>query len=343
MIKVIVVDDSSVMRFLISDILEEDADIQVLSTAVNGKEAYERTMELRPDVVVMDIHMGRYDGVFAVREIMRQMPVPILLLTAVGNVDMGLIEEALSEGAFDYLNKPIEGNARLRSIGEELISKVKAAAKVDANKLSMKRKAVNTNIHSFGDKVLYDIIVIGASTGGPTAVGKVLSNLPCNLTIPVIIVQHMPENFMPSFVKRLNGLSPLSIKLGKLGHKLTGQEVVVAPGGVNMKLLIDQEGHPSIGFTKKKFKVYNNPSIDCLMESVADHFKEKTLGVILTGMGKDGTAGLAKIKKYGGRTVVQDKDTSVVFGMPGEAIRNGVADHVVPIHEMGNFLVSCLA
>jgi len=340
-IRVLVADDSSVMRLLISDILNQDKNIKVISKVNNGKEAIESTLENQPDVVVMDMNMGQYDGLYAVENIMRQKPTPIILLSSVGNTDLTPIMKAMKLGAFDYLNKPIRSKVRIMDIGQDLIKKVKVAA--NANLELLGQNGVKTIVapHTFSNELDYEIIVIGSSTGGPTAVETIIKQLPENLAVPVLVAQHMPDNFIPSFASRLNRLTPLNVEVGKLGTKLQPRHVYVAPGKMNM--IVKRRGKDVvIGSTKRKFKEFNHPSVNALMSSVAKVYGMKSIGVILTGMGRDGTDGITEIKQTGGFTVAQSQETSVVFGMPKEAINSGNIDRVVALNEIGVFLVSSL-
>ena len=342
-INVLVVDDSAVMRLLVSDILQHSASLKVVDTASNGKEAVRKTLELSPDVVVMDMIMGQYDGLYGVTQIMKQKPTPVLLLSSLGNTDLSPIIEALHAGAFDYINKPAKNNTKIRDIEQKLIRKVILASKADLTKLGHTQISANTHHHTFSDNLPYDVVVVGSSTGGPSAIETVIAKLPGNLAIPVLIAQHMPENFIPSFVQRLNKISPLEVVMGKKGMKVFPGLIIIAPGNRNMIVKKNEIGETVISFTFKSFKEFNHPSIDALMESVADVYGKKTIGIILTGMGKDGTRGVKSIKETGGFTIAQDEKTSVVFGMPKEAIKSGKIDSVVPIQEVGNFVVSCLS
>lgn len=343
-INTLVVDDSSVMRLLIKDILEQDSNIKVIDTATNGKEALDKTRRLNPDIVVMDMVMGHYDGLYGVKQIMSAHPTPILLLSSLGNTDMTPIMEALNAGAFDYINKPANRSTRLRDIGQDIIRKVKQGCRVDITKLKdTKKVSENTHTHTFSDDMPYDIVVIGASTGGPTAVEKVLSKLPGNMAVPVVVTQHMPSNFVPSFAQRLNKITPLNVVVGTAGMRLQPKTVIIAPGDKNMIIRRDEHNIPVVAFTSKNYPEYNHPSINAVMESVAEVYGKKSLGVILTGMGRDGAAGLGNIKDAGGFTIAQDEETSVVFGMPKEAIKSGKVDRTVPIQEIGSFIVSCLS
>lgn len=339
--RVLVADDSALMRILIKEILEMSQEIEVVGTAGNGEEAFTRTLEHSPDVVLLDMNMGDYDGLYAVKKIMHEKPTPIVILSAMGNEDMNPIMAALEAGAVDYLNKPARNAANLRLISEEIVSKVKnAAASNVTGKLSLKKVHAP---HTFSSHLPYDIVVIGSSTGGPPAIEEILFKLPENFALPVIVVQHMPAGFVPSFAQRLNQHCALEVTMAKKGDLVLPGHVLVSPGSRNMILRRNETGGVEVDFTSRTYKEYNHPSVNSVMESVAEIYGDRCIGVILTGMGKDGTEGMKKIFEKGGYTIAQDKATSVVFGMPKEAIESGCVRQVVPINELGFFLVSCIS
>lgn len=344
-IKVVVADDSGLMRLIISDIINSEPGMTVIGTAENGKDAVEKTLSLTPDVLLLDMTMGEFDGLYAVKNILSKKEIPIVILSAMGNTNLNTIMDALELGAFDYLNKPESNKAKVRDISKEIVAKVRIAAHsnkkyFNVNKTEIKR---NQNEHTFDSTVNYDVIVIGSSTGGPTAIERVITKLPANLPIPVLIAQHMPENFVPSFVNRLDVITPLNVVVGKKGDVLTKGKIYIAPGGSNMIIERDEVNRPVIGFTPTQYKEFNNPSVNALMLSVATVYKGRSIGVVLTGMGKDGADGLEEIKKQGGYTIAQNKETCAVYGMPKEVADRGCVNSVVSIHEMGGFIVSCLS
>ncbi|MBU2913585.1 MULTISPECIES: chemotaxis-specific protein-glutamate methyltransferase CheB [Reichenbachiella] len=341
-IRVVVADDSGFMRLLISDILSESGSVEVVGTAVDGKDAALKVAELKPDVLLLDMNMGEYDGLYAVKRIMEESPLPIIILSSIGNTNLQPIFDALDLGAVDYLNKPQKGNSKLRNIEVELLQKIKSAKRANAGAIPNPHAKVNTYEHTFSDKRKYDVIVIGASTGGPSAIEKVINSLPGNLNVPVLICQHMPPNFIPSFVKRLNGMSPLKIEVGQANMRPKAGTIIVAPGESNMIVTKKRGGGVVIDFTDKVFPEYNNPSINALMLSVAEAYKDKSIGVILTGMGKDGMLGMKEIKKYGGFTIAQSEKSCVIYGMPKAAVEQKVVDRSVDIKEIGGFLVNSL-
>lgn len=341
--KVLIADDSGLMRLLISDILSENQSIEVVGTAVDGKDAFAKVKKLKPDVLVLDLNMGEYDGIYATQKIMTEAPLPILILSAVGNSDLQPIFDTLQLGAVDYINKPQRGNAKIREISHELTNKVLSAARANPKVIAPEGGSANTNPHTFGEKSNYDIIVIGASTGGPSAIEEVIKTLPGNLNVPVVICQHMPSNFIQPFVKRLDNLTPLSVVVGRKGMIPSPGRVIIAPGDANMILERKKKGDSiKINFTEEKYPEYNYPSINAVMMSAAKLFKNKIIGVILTGMGKDGVLGLKAIKDVGGYTVAQNKDSCVIYGMPKAAVESGAVTKSVHIKEIGGFLVNSL-
>lgn len=343
-IRVIIADDSGFMQLLIKDILSIDKTIKVIDTAENGKQALEKVKYHQPDVVLMDMLMPKFDGLYGVEMIMQECPVPIVILSTVGNENIGPIMAALNLGAFDYLNKPNGNTAKLRNIDSDIVKKVRLAAKADVSKLISGKAEINHLRHTFADQRNYDVVVIGSSTGGPNALEKIVSKFPRNLIVPVIIAQHMPANFVNSFARRLNLLVPQDVKVAERRMTIEDGKIYVAPGDRNMIVRKNKAtGKIVVDFVDQVYEEYNNPSVNSLMLSVAEVYGSRAIAVILTGMGRDGTRGIKAIKAEGGYTVAQDKESSVVFGMPKEAIASGCVDRVVAIDEMGEFIISCLS
>lgn len=341
-IRVVIADDSVFMRMLIKDVLETDPGISVVGQARDGREAVQFCETHKPDVVLLDMTMGEYDGIYGTRGIMESCPTPIIILSAIGNTDMSPIMEALSLGAIDYLNKPANNSSDMREVGSELIEKVKEASQV---KLPGGLKAdpySNTNPHSFIEQLNYDVIVIGSSTGGPTAVEKVITNLPGNLVVPVLIAQHMPSNFVPSFATRLDALTPLSVSLARKDDVVEKGKILIAPGSRNM-IVRREKDKVLIDYTTQRYKEFNFPSVTGLMQSVAEVYGRRSIGVILTGMGKDGAEGIKAIHASGGYTIAQNQESCVVYGMPRAAVEDGSVRQIVPLNEIGSFIVSCLS
>jgi len=290
----------------------------------------------------MDVNMGEYDGIYGVIEIMEHWPTPIIILSSIGNVDMNPILQGLELGAIDYLNKPAKNRVNMDEVKQDLIEKIKVASTIDLKELLSKPVVINVHEHSFDKATCYDCIVLGASTGGPRAIERILTQLPKNLTIPVVIGQHMPANFVPAFADRLDHLTPLKVSVAKQGSVLLAGHIYLAPGDINLTIESKKNNYV-FAKTRKQFLAYNNPSIDALMISVAKAYKEKAIGVVLTGMGKDGAIGLKAMKVAGSYTIAQSEVSCVVYGMPKAAIVNEAVKQVVHLDEIAAFLVSCLA
>ena len=341
-IRTVLIDDSAFMRKVISDIIRADTSIELVGVANDGLQGSEMALTLKPDVVITDMVMPEYDGMYVVNSVMDKRPVPIILLSSLEKSNARIFD-ALQNGAFEFIDKPTN-TANLKATDYGLLELIKEASRTDISLLKAKQLAhKNTHSHSFSDTLNYEIIVIGASTGGPGAVELILTNLPKNLKIPVIVVQHMPSRFLETFAQRLNDQGPLPVKLARKGEPIKGGIVYIAPGEGNMR--IEQNlitGSPMATFTDKKYEEFNYPSIDCLFESVAEKYGKHSIGVILSGMGKDGTRGLKKIKEVGGFTLAQDEDSSIVYGMPKVAFEEGAVKQVVSLKQIPGFIVSCL-
>ncbi len=343
-IKVIVADDSGLMRLIISDIIKEAEGMEVVDTAVDGKDCVEKALKQDVDLILLDMTMGKYDGLYAIKNILKEKKVPILILSAMGNTNMDPIMEALKLGAVDYLNKPERNNAKVREMSVQIVRKVRQVARTNiANIAPLPEVKANTLHHTFDAVLNYDVIVIGASTGGPTAVEAVVSKLPGNLPIPVIVAQHMPANFIPSYANRLDSISPLHAVIGRKDDVVEAGKIIIAAGSRNSVLKRNEVGKVVIDFSKEQYKEFNHPSIDGLLLSVAEVYGSRTIAAILTGMGKDGALGMEAIYKKGGYTIAQDQATSVVYGMPKAVHDRGVARVDLPIKEIPGFMVSCLS
>ncbi|GJM63832.1 chemotaxis-specific protein-glutamate methyltransferase CheB [Persicobacter diffluens] len=343
-INILIVDDSSIMRHLIAHVLEENEDFLVVGTANNGKEAISQNRQLRPDVVLMDMNMGDYDGPFAVDQIMQSpWPVPIIILSALGNSDMGPILGALESGAYDYVNKSPSHNSDIKAIKVPLFEKIYAAKETDiATLLGNKDQKRNTAPHTFDQFLAYEVILLGASTGGPSAVESFISRVPENLPLPVIITQHMPASFVPSFAARLNEMNNKEVVLASSGTSLEKGKIYLLPGGHNTVL---RKIGSEIKFrrSRRKFKAFNDPSIDGLFESAVNIFGAKCIGVLMTGMGRDGAEGMLKVKNAGGLTIAQSKETCVVYGMPKAANLAGAVQYNIKLREIPSFVISAIS
>jgi len=321
---VLVVEDSIFMRNVISDIINSDPQLQVIGTARDGEEALSKLDVLEPDVITLDIEMPRMDGLSVLKQIMKRKPKPVIMLSALTREGAIYTLKALECGAVDYITKP-SGNISLdlHTIKDEIISKIKIAA--SANLPKLKIKSISIESCELGDNV----VAIGASTGGPQALTYVLTSLPQNIP-PILIVQHMPEGFTKSFAERLDKLCKFRVKEAEEGDYISKDLVLIAPGGFHMT--VSKTGRIRLDRAPPIHGV--RPAVDPMMTFVARFYKSRAVGVILTGMGRDGAYGMKKIKEYGGVTIAQDEKTSVVFGMPKAAIEEGCVDVVLPLHKI---------
>ncbi len=346
--RVLVVDDSSFMRRFISDLLSADQDLQVVGTAINGSEAVEKVKTLKPDVVTLDIEMPEMDGLAALKMIMQECPTPVVMLSNMTKVGADATVQALELGAVDFIAKP-SGNISLdlEKVQDELILKVKIAAQAYQRVTLLtppgrarEEEAVVSRQLSFPSRVLKKIIAIGTSTGGPRALQTVFSRLPGNLPAGFVIVQHMPPGFTGSLAERLNNISPLKVSEAHGGEELLAGQALLAPGDRHLtikriadRFFVELNDEPPVGGLR--------PSIDIMMESLAG-LGVPVLGLLLTGMGQDGVAGLRKIKAGQGYTIVEDESTCVVFGMPRAAIEQQCVDRVVPLHQISQEIIDHL-
>jgi two-component system chemotaxis response regulator CheB len=344
MINVLLADDSGFMRLLLSDILAAEQDIKITSTAQNGKEALEKVLSDKPDVVLLDMIMPDYDGMYAVRNIMKESPTPIVILSALGNTNLGKVFEALDEGACDFITKPgglVSSN--IRGIDKQIIEKIKQASYIKVDKLLRKKGVRNGFEHTFDSVLPYDVLILGASTGGTGALEEIMLKLPANFPLPIVVIQHMPKEFIESFSRRLNGLLPFTVKIAGDNEPIRAGHVYMASTEGNLKIKQDVSGRVVFKYTDEKFPEFNFPSVDCTMLSASEVFKNRAISVILTGMGKDGANGMMALHKAGSFTIAQDEKTCVVYGMPRAAYEAGAVNTVLPVYEIPGYIVSCLS
>lgn len=345
-VQVVIADDSRLARLVMNRVLQELPSFEVTGMARNGWEAVEKTHELRPDLLLLDRDMPSYDGLYAIKRLMAEYPVPILLLSSFSELDFDPVRQALDAGAVDYINKPRGLQAAGKPFKELLASKAMQVAEVNLNRVR-ELKAVQTvenhNPHTFPRRQGYSVIVIGASAGGVEAIEKVLKRMPVNFPIPIVIALHMPANFTASFVQNLNTKLPLPIKEMELNEELQAGKIYFA--GSKRSLILrrhQRSGSVVVGY-QRHASSQHNPSIDQLFQSAADLFGKRALGVLLSGSGTDGIQGMEAIHQRGGATVIQDSQSALMWGAAGEVARRNIAQHVVPVEQLGGFLVSCLS
>jgi len=345
-IRVLVVDDSLLLRKAISKILGEDPGIEVVGAAKDAYEARDMIKQLHPDVLTLDIEMPGMNGLVFLRNLMRLHPMPVVMVSTHTTQGGEATLEALDIGAFDVVAKPTGGaSLNVQGYGQEIVDKVKAAAQAPVRRLADLRAAgtMAGGSVSIGGRKLADpgrVIAIGASTGGTEAVRIVLDSLPAEIP-GVVITQHIPGSFSAQFAKRLNASSRLNVKEAEDGEPIKPGHAYVAPG--NMHLLVTRSGGVlrctlSDGPPVSQHK----PSVDVLFESVAKAIGEKAVAVLMTGMGVDGAQGLLQLRQAGAVTICQDEKTSVVWGMPGEAVRLGASERIIPLQKIAEEIISGL-
>ncbi len=341
-IKLLIVDDSPLFRQMINMILQKHPHIDVAGLAENGEKAMKLVVERKPDVILLDLEMPHIDGFTFLRWMMAYYPTPVLVISS--HSDGYSIFRALELGACDFYGKP-SSNGELLEQPKDLISKIETLSKISKESLSKKyaklahsKKRVEVPQPPKRRGALSRLLAIGASTGGPPALVEIVSNLPEEIPVPIVISQHMPPGFTKSFSERLNKLSHLRVSEVDGGEPLEAGRVYIAPGGYH--LLFEKIG--SRVHTCLKTKTEEDryaPSVDLMMISAAEIFGPGVFGVILTGMGDDGKIGMSKVKKEGGVTLAESEETAVVFGMPREAIEAGVVDQVLPLHKIAEEII----
>ncbi len=361
-IRVLVVDDSAFMRKAISMMIGDDPQIEVVGTAVNGEEGLQKVHELSPDLVTMDIEMPRMDGLTALRKIMEEKPTPVMMVSSLTSEGAQATLDALDLGAVDFIPKQLSYvSLDIVKIKKDLVEKVKyisnrkhllmasfrnrRARQISRAKTAAQRQEAAAQPVAPSPpaprrrKMSLRVVAVGTSTGGPPALQAVIPNLPKGFSVPVLVVQHMPPTFTKSLANRLNGLSPLQVKEAENGERAEKGIVYIAPGDKHMTLT--RRGVENIiRLSNEPADTLYKPSVDIMMDSVADHFVGTTMGVIMTGMGHDGVEGLKKIKKAGGVVIAQNEETCVVYGMPRAAVEARITDRVSPIDRIALDIVS---
>ena len=337
-ISVLVGEDSKFMRRMIVDTLNADPGIEVVGTGSNGCEVLRKVVQLRPDCVTLDLEMPKMDGLETLRYIMSEWPTPVIVLSAHTARGARMTLTCLEYGAVDFVAKTRSGKA---FPAEELIAQVKMSAAVDVGKVrfapperSLKvEKPVCRNDEDFC------VVLIGASTGGPQALMEIIPKLPPSLPACIVVVQHMPPNFTRYLAERLAAYSHLVVREAREGDTVRPGLVLVAPGGMHL-FLEDCGGRPAVMLVRRnEMKKSVCPSIDFAMTSFAEAYRGRTVGVVLTGMGRDGTSGCRAIQRAGGRIICQNEGSSMVFGMPGSVVENGIEAEVLPLGDIAHGIV----
>jgi two-component system, chemotaxis family, protein-glutamate methylesterase/glutaminase len=348
--KVLVVDDSAFMRKLISEFITSTNQLEVIGIARNGEDAIAKIKKLRPDVVTLDVEMPKMNGIDALRKIMEECPVPVVMLSSTTKEGAEETVTAMELGAVDFISKPSGTiSLDLHKIQDEMVEKVMAASKVNVTKLTSayrkKSAFLPSKIQDVGKEPFHSdragvlksakLILMGTSTGGPRALQSVLTSLPGKLDAPIVVVQHMPPGFTRSLADRLNGQSALDVKEAEDGEILLNGTAYIAPGGFHTRV-IEMGTHLSIQLSKDEApRNGHRPSVDILFESASLIRNYSKIAVIMTGMGSDGSQGLIKMKEHGEvRAIAESKETCIVFGMPKSAIATNLVDKVEHIGDI---------
>ncbi|MBV8477054.1 MAG: chemotaxis response regulator protein-glutamate methylesterase [Acidobacteria bacterium] len=336
-VRVLVVDDSALMRKLIPQILERDSAIAVVGTAMDGNFALKKIEELRPQVITLDLEMPGLNGIDTLKAIMRKYGLPVIVVSSHTTAGASITLKALALGAFDFVAKPQEASGHMPDIAGELISKIKAAAQskgIAIRPLAEPGPAIKAALPS-GPATR--VIAIGISTGGPNALQHVLSKLPGDFPGSILIVQHMPEGFTDMFARRLDESCAIRVKEAVSGDLLLAGRALVCPGNRHLKAKRLPLGEVAVLSDEPRVNGHR-PSVDILFRSLAEEFGSRAVAVLMTGMGEDGASGLGEVKRAGGMTIAQSEDSCVVFGMPKAAIERGFATRVVHLDALANTL-----
>lgn len=337
-ITVLVVDDSAFMRVALTRIINSDPQLEVVATASNGVDALAKIAVHDPNVITLDLEMPGLNGLDTLRRVMTDFSRPVIMVSAGTRSGAEQTLMALALGAFDFVCKQLSSDSlEISHIREELITKIKAAAGSIAVVHEVKKRPARNALRSGPSGNFFGkVAAIGASTGGPRALEEILTGLPHDLPIPIVIVQHMQPGFIGVFAERLNRLCAIRVQEAQPGQLIAPGNVYLAPSGVHLIVASDSNGACVLRLRQERGNRLHVPSIDVLMESVAHHFGSQAMGIILTGMGCDGALGIKSIYLAGGFTVGQDEQTSVVYGMPKACAESRVLSRVVPLSEIAS-------
>ncbi|ABB44256.1 response regulator receiver (CheY-like) modulated CheB methylesterase [Sulfurimonas denitrificans DSM 1251] len=347
-IRVLIVDDSATARTVLKDVLSKDSEIEVIATAPDAYVARDKIVQLKPDVICLDVEMPRMDGISFLKKIMKYFPTPVLMVSSLTQDGAQVTFDALEAGAIDYVAKPHSNiYDGIDEIQKELIQKVKMVA---SSNLSARIEAAKakTSTLEYKPKATYSLaqttnklIAIGASTGGTVALAELIARFTKD-TPGVVVVQHMPSGFTNSFAQRLNSLCEVEVKEAEDGDIIGRGRVLVAPGDLHMVVRRDGGNYRVKLGTGEKISGHR-PSVDVLFNSVASHVGSNAIGVLLTGMGSDGAKGMLKMKTSGASTIAQDEKSSIVWGMPKVAYEIGAVDFVEPLSNIDVKIASLLS
>lgn len=346
-IKILVVDDSAFMRKIISDMINDSVDLTVIGTARDGSDALNKIRDLKPDVVTMDVEMPQMDGLSALEKIMRENPVPVIMLSSLTKNGAEQTLKALNLGAVDFIAKPSGRiSPDIVQLKDEILEKIRIAAgakKKLQNLISNipEIKVVNSNIGApqvkHNGSKLNNLVLIGTSTGGPKALYQVIPRFPASIDAGILVVQHMPPGFTRSLAERLDSLSEIRVKEAEHGEKVLPGTAYIAPGDYHLKVsaqTIAGVKELTVNLDKSPPRGALRPAADVMMQSAAEEFWAHMVCVIMTGMGHDGAAALPALKKKGAIIIAEDQSTCIVYGMPKAAVETGLVDRVAPLPDI---------
>ena len=338
--KVLIVDDSAYTRQTMKKILEEETSLEVVGIATDGIDAMAKTLRLQPDIITLDFEMPGMDGFSFLRWLMRERPTPVIMVTS--HADSKTVFKALELGAVDFIAKPTRrASVELETIERDLLRKIKGLKNIRLDILSKNLELLDQGEEEEDTedgkgktgRNAIEIVAVGSSTGGPAALQIILTRLPADFRAAMVISQHMPKGFTAPLAERLDRMAQVRIKEAAEGDIIQAGTVYICPGGQHLSLK-SRGNRKQISLKEGRFEDKYIPSVDHMMSSVAEHYGVTALGVILTGMGNDGKHGMLDIKKQGGYTIAESEETAVVFGMPGEAIKNGAVEKILPLAEI---------
>ena len=355
-IRVLVIDDSAFMRKSLSLLLESDPDIKVIATARDGQDGIDKIRQLKPDIVTLDIEMPRMDGLTALRIIMKECPLPILMVSSMTTEGAEATIKGMELGAVDFIPKQLSYvSLDIVKIKDDLLAKVHAIyrsrclrsrfSRLQTPQPSVEPPAVPSFItpqpwDGTSPGIDFTMVAIGVSTGGPFALHAFIPKIPKIFPKGIVIVQHMPPKFTKSLADRLNNLSELTVKEAEEGDIIQPGVALVAPGGLHLTFKKNGKDSVTVHLSEEPVSSLHRPSVDVMMVSAAEVFGSRVLGIIMTGMGKDGLEGLKLIKQKNGFVIAQNEETCVVYGMPRAAVEAGLSDIVAPLEQIPEILTT---
>mgnify|MGYP000891907858 CR=1 FL=1 len=345
-IRVLVVDDSAFMRKLITEIINKEPDLEVAGYARNGRDALEKLARLQVDVVTLDVEMPVMDGLETLKHIMEERPLPVVMLSSRTRTGSETTFQALALGAVDFISKPSgPASSDLDTIATEITEKIRLAttAKLQLPQArNMPSRAQPPSLPVFtipAAGAANKLVIIGSSTGGPRAIEEVFAHIPVNFPAGIVVVQHMPKDFTRSFAERLNSIFPFPVKEASTGDLVENGKALIAPGDYHLAITPERR----IKLNQDERVMFLRPAIDVTMENLPSVYGKNIIGVILTGMGRDGAKGMAGIKRAGGLTIAQDKNSSTIYSMPRAGAEEGNADYILPLDQIGGVITDLIS